>query len=47
LPGIRSFYQRVIDELAAITFVRDCGENNESVIACPASELPKIFPQGL
>lgn len=31
----------VIDEFATITFVRDCGENNESVINCPASELPR------
>jgi len=37
----------VIDEFATITFVRDCGENNESVIDCAASELPKDFPAGL
>lgn len=37
----------VIDEFATITFVRDCGENNESVINCPASELPSNFPHNL
>lgn len=37
----------VIDEFATITFSRDCGENNESVIACAASELPKDFPNNL
>ncbi len=37
----------VIDEFATITFVRDCGENNEQVIACPASELPANFPRNL
>lgn len=33
----------VIDEFATITFVRDCGANDDSVIACAASELPKTF----
>lgn len=37
----------VIDEFATITFVEDCGINNESVIACAASELPKNFPECL
>ncbi|MCE9873109.1 phenolic acid decarboxylase [Hafnia alvei] len=37
----------VIDEFATITFVRDCGENNESVINCPASKLPRNFPHNL
>ncbi|EJF30578.1 phenolic acid decarboxylase [Enterobacter sp. Ap-916] len=37
----------VIDEFATITFVRDCGENNEAVIACAASELPADFPENL
>lgn len=37
----------VIDEFATITFVRDCGENNEEVINCPASELPANFPENL
>ncbi len=37
----------VIDEFATISFVRDCGENNEEVINCAASELPKDFPAGL
>lgn len=32
----------VIDEFATITFVRDCGANDDSVIACAASELPKL-----
>lgn len=30
----------VIDEFAQITFVEDCGENVETVIACPPAELP-------
>lgn len=37
----------VIDEFATITFVRDCGANNDSVIACAASELPENFPDNL
>lgn len=37
----------VIDEFATITFVRDCGANNETVINCAASELPKNFPKNL
>jgi len=37
----------VIDEFATITFVRDCAKNDESVIACPASELPADFPNNL
>lgn len=37
----------VIDEFATITFVRDCGENNDTVINCPASELPADFPKNL
>lgn len=37
----------VIDEFATITFVRDCGTNNEEVINCAASELPKNFPENL
>ena len=37
----------VIDEFATITFVRDCGANDDSVIACAASELPKNFPENL
>ncbi|KFZ37747.1 phenolic acid decarboxylase [Shewanella mangrovi] len=37
----------VIDEFATITFVRDCGENNDEVINCPASELPADFPNNL
>ncbi|UYA62494.1 Phenolic acid decarboxylase [Pectobacterium sp. F1-1] len=34
----------VIDEFATITFIRDCGENNNEVINCPASKLPADFP---
>jgi phenolic acid decarboxylase len=30
----------VVDEFAAITFLEDCGADNESVIACPPSALP-------
>lgn len=37
----------VIDEFATITFIQDCGQNNESVIACAASELPEDFPNNL
>ncbi|VFS37409.1 ferulic acid decarboxylase [Enterobacter cancerogenus] len=37
----------VIDEFATITFVRDCGPNDDSVIACAASELPENFPANL
>lgn len=37
----------VIDEFATITFVRTCGENDENVINCPASELPADFPNNL
>lgn len=37
----------VIDEFATITFIRDCGENDESIINCPASELPADFPNNL
>ncbi|MDR3413753.1 MAG: phenolic acid decarboxylase [Formivibrio sp.] len=37
----------VIDEFATITFVRDCGPNDDTVINCPASALPAGFPQNL
>lgn len=37
----------VIDEFATITFIRDCGENDESIINCAASELPANFPNNL
>lgn len=37
----------VIDEFATITFVRTVGENDESIINCPASELPADFPKNL
>ncbi len=37
----------VIDEFATITFVRDCGENNDDIINCVASELPADYPNNL
>ncbi len=37
----------VIDEFATITLVRDCGADNDEVIACAASELPADFPANL
>ncbi|CAI3937342.1 MULTISPECIES: phenolic acid decarboxylase [Commensalibacter] len=37
----------IIDEFANITFIKDRGINNESVIACAASELPADFPHNL
>ena len=37
----------VIDEFATITFIRNCGVNNEEVINCAASELPESFPHNL
>lgn len=37
----------VIDEFATITFIRDCGADNDEVINCPASELPADFPANL
>lgn len=33
----------VIDEFAALTFLEDCGADNESVIACPPSDLPEGY----
>ncbi|WP_253381278.1 phenolic acid decarboxylase [unidentified bacterial endosymbiont] len=36
-----------IDEFATITLVRECGTNNERVIDCAASALPKTFPDNL
>jgi len=37
----------IIDEFATITFIRDCGPDNDSVIDCAASELPANFPDNL
>lgn len=37
----------VIDEFATITFIEECGPDNEEVINCPASELPDNFPENL
>jgi phenolic acid decarboxylase len=33
----------VIDEFAPVTFIKDCGQNNEDVIACAPSELPEEY----
>lgn len=33
----------VIDEFAEVTFTEDCGPNDETVIACPPSELPEGY----
>jgi phenolic acid decarboxylase len=30
----------VVDEFAAITFVEDCGSNDENVITCAPEALP-------
>jgi phenolic acid decarboxylase len=35
-----SYPRLVVDEFATITFVEDCGANNEAVIACAPTELP-------
>jgi phenolic acid decarboxylase len=35
----------VIDEFAPITFLEDCGPNNQEVIACSPSELPEGYTQ--
>ncbi|MDM3357003.1 phenolic acid decarboxylase [Citrobacter sp. Cb004] len=37
----------IIDEFATITFVQECGINNENIICCAASELPENFPECL
>lgn len=37
----------MINEFATLTFMRECGLDDESIIACAASELPKDFPQNL
>jgi phenolic acid decarboxylase len=33
----------VVDEFADITFVEDCGQNNEEVIACDPDKLPQGY----
>jgi phenolic acid decarboxylase len=33
----------VIDEFADITFMEDCGENNDAVIACSSLKLPEGY----
>jgi hypothetical protein len=33
----------VIDEFASITFIEDCGLNNEKVINCGADKLPNGY----
>jgi phenolic acid decarboxylase len=30
----------VVDEFAEITFIEDCGANNEEVVACAPERLP-------
>lgn len=37
----------VIDEYATLTLIRDVGENDDSIINCPASALPENFPDNL
>lgn len=37
----------VMDEFAIMTFVRDCGPDDDSVIVCATSELPEDFPKNL
>ncbi|HBL7616590.1 TPA: phenolic acid decarboxylase [Escherichia coli] len=37
----------VIDEFATITFIRDCGPDDDSIICCAANELPDDFPENL
>ncbi|WP_137939079.1 phenolic acid decarboxylase [Chitinivorax sp. B] len=37
----------VIDSFATLLYIRDCGINNEQVIACPPSELPDNYPFSL
>lgn len=38
-----TYLKTVIDEFATITFLEDCGENNDLVINCDPSELPKEY----
>jgi len=37
----------MVNEFSTITFMRDCGPNDESIIACAASELPADYHQNL
>ncbi|MBJ7539047.1 phenolic acid decarboxylase [Marinomonas transparens] len=37
----------VVDSFATLIYMRDCGINNEEVIACPPSELPDNYPECL
>ncbi|MDI2090637.1 phenolic acid decarboxylase [Commensalibacter oyaizuii] len=37
----------ILDEFAAITFVQDCSQDDESVIECSADELPADFLENL
>ncbi|BCL73412.1 putative phenolic acid decarboxylase [Vibrio nigripulchritudo] len=34
----------IIDSFATLIYIRDCGSDNEQVIACPPSELPEDYP---
>ncbi|CCF60503.1 hypothetical protein KAFR_0K01490 [Kazachstania africana CBS 2517] len=38
---------KLIDEFATLTFMSDCGKNNDEVINCPPGELPSNFPNNL
>lgn len=38
-----TYPKTVIDEFATITFIEDCGENNELVINCAPSELSEEY----
>ncbi len=35
----------LVDEFATITFIEDCGRNNEGVIACAPSDLPPGYAE--
>jgi phenolic acid decarboxylase len=37
----------VIDQRATMIYMRNCGANNETVIACAPSELPANYPENL
>ncbi|MGI0116663.1 phenolic acid decarboxylase [Zooshikella sp. RANM57] len=39
-----TYPKEVIDEFAKITFIEECGPNNNSVICCSPKDLPKGFP---
>ncbi|MDP2572145.1 phenolic acid decarboxylase [Vibrio penaeicida] len=37
----------LISSFATLVYLRECGENNEQVIACPPHELPSNYPECL